>query len=241
MQLFPALPEVVQGTFRPALFGRLERLGGGPCERGIFIVDHTTNYQLSQWEATDRILMSDFNDDNAKIDAALKSQADAIAAKAAQSALDTVSGQLAAEVAQRQAADTALENQVGLKLIKTVDVPSGSGSAQVSLTDLAWGSWKTVHMLLHLPMRDGHTVMCYLNGNTDASVADATGDTRCLVSFFPMYNVELPTAGLLLGRGNETFSFWEIPYKNASYLQLVALNSNDVIPEGSQVVFYGEK
>lgn len=42
-------------------------------------MNQTTNYQLSQWEASDRILMNDFNDDNAKIDAALKTQADAIA------------------------------------------------------------------------------------------------------------------------------------------------------------------
>ena len=34
-------------------------------------MNHTTNYQLSQWESTDRILMSDFNSDNAKLDAAL--------------------------------------------------------------------------------------------------------------------------------------------------------------------------
>lgn len=31
----------------------------------------TQNYQLSQWEMTDRIRMEDFNGDNAKIDAAL--------------------------------------------------------------------------------------------------------------------------------------------------------------------------
>ena len=31
----------------------------------------TTNYQLNQWAKTDRILMDDFNADNAKIDAAL--------------------------------------------------------------------------------------------------------------------------------------------------------------------------
>ena len=31
----------------------------------------TTNYQLNQWEKTDRILMDDFNSDNAKIDAAM--------------------------------------------------------------------------------------------------------------------------------------------------------------------------
>lgn len=31
----------------------------------------TTNYQLNQWEKTDRIMMEDFNTDNAKIDAAI--------------------------------------------------------------------------------------------------------------------------------------------------------------------------
>ena len=46
-------------------------------------MNQTTNYQLSQWESTDRILMSDFNGDNAKIDAALKANADAIEAEAA--------------------------------------------------------------------------------------------------------------------------------------------------------------
>ena len=43
-------------------------------------MNHTTNYQLSQWESTDRILMSDFNGDNAKIDAALKEHDDELAA-----------------------------------------------------------------------------------------------------------------------------------------------------------------
>ena len=38
--------------------------------------NHTPNYQLSQWERDDRILMDDFNADNAKIDAALKAEAD---------------------------------------------------------------------------------------------------------------------------------------------------------------------
>ena len=43
----------------------------------------TSNYQLNQWEMTDRIQMEDFNGDNAKIDAALKSQAEALAAETA--------------------------------------------------------------------------------------------------------------------------------------------------------------
>jgi regulator of protease activity HflC (stomatin/prohibitin superfamily) len=38
----------------------------------------TTNYQLNQWAKSDRVMMDDFNADNAKIDAALKANADAI-------------------------------------------------------------------------------------------------------------------------------------------------------------------
>ena len=37
--------------------------------------NHTPNYQLSQWERDDRVLMDDFNADNAKIDAALGAHA----------------------------------------------------------------------------------------------------------------------------------------------------------------------
>ena len=42
--------------------------------------NHTTNYNLNQWEATDKVLRTEFNEDNAKIDAALKANADALAA-----------------------------------------------------------------------------------------------------------------------------------------------------------------
>ena len=34
-------------------------------------MNYTANYQLNQWEETDRILRTDFNADNAKIDAAI--------------------------------------------------------------------------------------------------------------------------------------------------------------------------
>lgn len=38
--------------------------------------NYTENYGLCQWEATDGVLRTDFNEDNTKIDAALKNQAD---------------------------------------------------------------------------------------------------------------------------------------------------------------------
>lgn len=79
MQLFPALPEVVRGMFRRPEALAVCPPGGDPRERGMFL-NQTANYGLSQWEATDRILMEDFNSDNTKTDAALKENADNIAA-----------------------------------------------------------------------------------------------------------------------------------------------------------------
>ena len=43
-------------------------------------MNKTANFQLTQWEKTDRILMEDFNRDNAAIDTALKGNADKAAA-----------------------------------------------------------------------------------------------------------------------------------------------------------------
>jgi hypothetical protein len=39
-------------------------------------MEHTKHYHLSQWSMEDRIQMQDFNADNAKIDAALKAEAE---------------------------------------------------------------------------------------------------------------------------------------------------------------------
>ena len=65
----------------------------------------TPNYKLTQWNKRDRIQMESFNQDNAKIDAALKAHDTAIAGKAAQSALK-------AETAARTSAIAALNATV---------------------------------------------------------------------------------------------------------------------------------
>lgn len=49
--------------------------------------NHTQHYALNRWDLEDQIIMDDFNDDNAKIDAALKANANAIGAL--QTALST--------------------------------------------------------------------------------------------------------------------------------------------------------
>ena len=69
----------------------------GPAGPAVICGDFlnsTGNFQLNQWDPEDRILRTDFNEDNAKLDAALKSQAEA----------------LAAETAAREQADAAFGN-----------------------------------------------------------------------------------------------------------------------------------
>ena len=59
--------------------------------------NYTTNYGLCQWEAGDNFVHSEFNQDNAKIDAALKALEDG---KAEQSALSTLTTTVAGKAAQ---------------------------------------------------------------------------------------------------------------------------------------------
>ena len=90
----------------------------------------TKNYQLCQWAASDRILMADFNNDNAKIEAALTGLAAADAA----------------EQSARTAQDTALAQQISqlkasIPLVKLADVTAAANqtvlTVDVSQIDLS--------------------------------------------------------------------------------------------------------
>ena len=66
--------------------------------------NYTEHFSLSQWLPDDQVKRTDFNEDNAKIDAALNDLSGGLAEKAGQAALDA----LAAEVAKK-ATTAALE------------------------------------------------------------------------------------------------------------------------------------
>ena len=72
--------------------------------------NHTEHFSLNQWQADDQVKRTDFNEDNAKIDAALDALSGGLAEKAGQAALDA----LAAEVAKK--ATTAALEAVSKKL-----------------------------------------------------------------------------------------------------------------------------
>ena len=76
--------------------------------------NQTENYELNQWLATDQVLRTDFNADNAKLDAALAGLAEEVSSKADQTALETLSGQVA------QKADTEALLQIQVTIPKLV-------------------------------------------------------------------------------------------------------------------------
>ena len=102
--------------------------------------NHTTNYDLNQWEGTDKVLRTEFNADNAKIDAALKTNADAIAAETAArtAALGQKADQSAlSSLAQTVSGHTAALTQLGnCQLYHTTYVGTGTAdfTAPSSLT-----------------------------------------------------------------------------------------------------------
>ena len=111
--------------------------------------NYTTNYDLCQWEPTDAVQRVEFNGDNAKLDAALKSLSDQVVQKANQSAVNT----LVTAVNQKADASTvtALAQTVAAKADQTaledaVDTLRGE-SCLVRLTQTAVESSASSHSL----------------------------------------------------------------------------------------------
>ena len=69
--------------------------------------NYTSSYQLCQWEASDKVLRTDFNADNAKLDAALKANADAISGE-----VSAREAAVSSEASARAAADAAVSASV---------------------------------------------------------------------------------------------------------------------------------
>ena len=85
---------------------------------------YTENYGLCQWEATDSFVRTEFNQDNARIDAALKDLEDTKAEQAALSSLSaTVSGKAS------QSSVNSLSTAVNQKCRMKAGTYTGSGSA----------------------------------------------------------------------------------------------------------------
>ena len=118
--------------------------------------NQTTNYQLNQWEPTDQVLRTDFNADNAKLDAALKSLSDQVIQKADASTVSSLSQTVAAKAEQnalteeinaRTAADTVLAQKAGMQLIQQIQLVESDGYVNQPLS-IDWDQWGIIWLVL---------------------------------------------------------------------------------------------
>ena len=166
--------------------------------------NQTTNYQLNQWEPTDAVQRVDFNTDNAKVDAALKSLSDQVVQKANQSAVNTLitavnqkadastvsslsqtvaakadQSALAAEITARTQADAALEEKAGTKLIRRDVLEDDTEWARVYFSDIDWDQWAVIHIIFRPVRASGdyyHIYLYFTDGVSSAMGFDKTGE-----------------------------------------------------------------
>ena len=118
--------------------------------------NQTTNYQLNQWEPIDQVLRTDFNADNAKLDAALKSLSDQVIQKADASTVSALSQAVAAkaeqsalteEISARTQADAVLAQKAGMQLIQQVQLVETNGYVNQPLS-IDWDQWGSIWLVL---------------------------------------------------------------------------------------------
>ena len=175
--------------------------------------NQTTNYQLNQWQSTDPVQRVEFNQDNAKVDATLKSLSDQVVQKANQSAVNTLisavnqkadtstvsalsqavaakadQSALAAEIAAR----TALEERAGTKLIRTDQLSAEQDYVTILLSDMDWSAWSHVYFCF-LPVADSS--MQY-DGEVGGYPLPFSGaDGSMLLALHPMFTPQLLVSG----------------------------------------------
>ena len=175
--------------------------------------NYTTNYQLNQWEPADAVQRVDFNADNAKMDAALKSLSDQVIQKANQSAVNTLisavnqkadtstvsalsqavaakadQSALAAEIAAR----TALEERAGTKLIRTDQLSADQDYVTILLSDMDWSAWSHVYVCF-LPVADSDTQYDGEVGGYPLPFSNAEGSM--LLALHPMFTPQMSVFG----------------------------------------------
>ena len=176
-------------------------------------MEKTPRYQLSQWEKTDRILMEDFNADNANLEAALTALNTEVGKKAEASALNSAKSALQTEDARLNSVKlemvTILDKTYSVSNASTLSIPVGSlGGYAVVAVDLALPNATTT-------IKGGGSSESAISLSGDAplsgALAEASGKSRILM--FPMKytsaHIRTTTYGenhsIYLGKSSSTY------------------------------------
>ena len=168
--------------------------------------------------------MSDFNADNAKIDAALKTQAEAISALGAQ--LDAKAD---------QADLTALANRSRFTKLKEVDITSDTTSIEIDLSGIDWAQWANVH--LDYKNTNGSQMWLYLNSessnNRFHSISSSSGVYQPWLTLYVGFRADRTISA------NSVYNDFRnyIPYSQVEKFII----TGDTMYAGAHFIVWGEK
>ena len=147
----------------------------------------TTNYQLNQWDPEDRILRTDFNSDNAKVDAALKANADAISS----------------ESSTRASAVSSLNTQISQRNckaeIRTYTGNGGSGSSKAcsqTFSKKPMAIFITGNGYLGICLRSGNTMWILYGKDANTGTVTWSGDGRTVSWYSGGADIQMNASGV---------------------------------------------
>ncbi|WP_298025342.1 hypothetical protein [uncultured Dysosmobacter sp.] len=174
--------------------------------------NHTPHYPLSQWQATDEVVRTDFNADNAKIDAALHG-------------LRTdVDGKLGA-----------------FEVIRTATTEGSHNMISIPLDGIDWDRYAVVGLLFgYRVSSDAESVWATVN-ILDCSSEEVSGRMTSrgpvAVIFFPLHDGSRKFQALYFPGG----AAWsDSPFNELTYFQVgVSGTANSHLPEGLTTTVWG--
>ena len=195
---------------------------GPPCKlirNEECFLNQTANYQLCQWDPTDRILMEDFNSDNSKIDAALKAQADTL---------------------------ESLSQKAGGRLLETLKTSASGTTCEFRLDGVDWSAWREVHLVAD-PYTDSgavvtvyacgsNAVMCVLSGNTSADRAQHASLGHMVL--YPLFDPRNRATVIDLCEGEMRDVGYQ--FSNLTYVRMI-VNNGHTLKAGTALEIWGAK
>ena len=170
--------------------------------RRFFILTKTEHYNLPQWEGSDRVLRTDFNEAMADIDAALQANADSV---------------------------TALAGRSRFTKLKEMNITNYVTSAELNLSDVDWRQWDKVHVDILAPQAQQGNID--LNGNSENSYIGKFGGEYSepgiyhpRLTFYPHFQTSRFVTLTYVG----TTKLWLIPYSSVNKLLFTSNSINGI-------------
>ncbi|WP_297871892.1 hypothetical protein [uncultured Oscillibacter sp.] len=204
----------------------------------------TEQYQLNQWDRSDRILMEDFNEDNARIDAALaalrtlgageSARLDAALAaleRRSQDALSAARTALQGDISRLETEklrfEVLVEKSVSAGGDSTLNLPVGGSILSrcvVAAVDIRTPGSRNCYLGINGSI-GSHWAPGFTAGTSNGGLALLPGGQTCRLLFFPMKRPAAPVACVMAG-GGLYLGYSDLSYSSVSYLQLRDMNGS---------------